>query len=89
MELCGQVLPTYFVEGPEKLISADEILHFDLHQHKEILSPGYLPVQKPVRILITSGASCPDAMVESVIQKLCDFVPGIKDPVHLIAQFDL
>ena len=30
----------------------------------------FLPLQKPVSILMTSGASCPDAVVEQVIRKL-------------------
>jgi 4-hydroxy-3-methylbut-2-en-1-yl diphosphate reductase len=32
-----------------------------------------LPLKTPVRILITSGASCPDAVVEKVIEKLASF----------------
>jgi 4-hydroxy-3-methylbut-2-enyl diphosphate reductase len=73
VELCELILPTYFVEGPDKLISKDEILHFDLHFHEEKLKTGWLLGKTPLRILITSGASCPDAIVESVINKLCSF----------------
>ncbi|MEI2707740.1 MAG: hypothetical protein V9E96_01830 [Chitinophagaceae bacterium] len=29
-----------------------------------------LPTKQPVKILITSGASCPDALVETVIRKV-------------------
>src|SRR5450631_3079344 len=76
VELCEQELPTYFVEGPEKLISGEEILHYDLRRHEEIRYRGYLPDKNPLRILITSGASCPDAIVESIINKLCFFVKG-------------
>jgi 4-hydroxy-3-methylbut-2-enyl diphosphate reductase len=32
-----------------------------------------LPVANPVKILITSGASCPDAVVEEVIRKVISF----------------
>ena len=78
VELCELTLPTYFVEGPEKLISKKEILHFDLHMHEEKLKTGWLPVKTPIRILITSGASCPDAVVESVINKLCSLFGELK-----------
>jgi 4-hydroxy-3-methylbut-2-en-1-yl diphosphate reductase len=88
VELCEQQLPTYFVEGPEKLISENEVRHFDLREHREILSHGYLPSNKPLRILLTSGASCPDAIVESVIGKLCGFVKGAGEPSEIIAQFN-
>ena len=89
VELCEQKLPTYFIEGPEKMISEKEILHFDLHEHREKLSLDYLPVINPVRVLITSGASCPDAIVESVIKKICSFVKESRDTEELIAQFSI
>ena len=87
VELCEEKLPTYFVEGPEKLISAEEISHFDIHEHLEKLSFDYLPNNRPLRVLITSGASCPDAIVEAVIEKLCSFVSGSKKPGELIEHF--
>jgi 4-hydroxy-3-methylbut-2-enyl diphosphate reductase len=73
VELCEQKLPTYFISSEKKLLSKNEILHFDLHQHQEILKKDYLTGSDPLRILIASGASCPDAIVESVITKLAGF----------------
>ncbi len=78
VELCELTLPTYFIEGPDKLISKNELLHFDLHVHEEKLKTGWLPDKTPLRILVTSGASCPDAIVESVINKLCSFFGELK-----------
>ncbi len=78
VELCESTLPTYFIEGPDKLISKEKILHFDLHNHEEKLQTGWLPDETPIRILITSGASCPDAIVEAVINKISGFVEGAK-----------
>ena len=37
------------------------------------LSKDFIPDKKVVDILITSGASCPDAIVENVMQKLLSF----------------
>ncbi|MBC7651520.1 MAG: 4-hydroxy-3-methylbut-2-enyl diphosphate reductase, partial [Deinococcales bacterium] len=34
---------------------------------------NYLPNHHAPKILITSGASCPDAVVEAVIEKLLQF----------------
>jgi 4-hydroxy-3-methylbut-2-en-1-yl diphosphate reductase len=87
VELCEEKLTTYFIEGPEKLISPRGISHFDIHEHLEILSFDYLPDTRPLRVFITSGASCPDAIVEAVIEKLCSFVPESKKPRELIEQF--
>ena len=70
VELCELKLPTYFIEGPEKMISASEILHYNFHTRQELLITGWLPGKEPVNVLITSGASCPDAVVEGIIRKL-------------------
>ncbi len=87
VELCEQQLPTYFIEGPDKMISEEEIRHFDLHAHQEKSTTGYLPDARPLRVLLTSGASCPDAIVEAVIIRLCQLVKGSRDPYELIEEF--
>jgi 4-hydroxy-3-methylbut-2-enyl diphosphate reductase len=46
------------------------ILHYDYHQKQEVKKDDFLPLSSPVKILITSGASCPDSLVEAVIQKI-------------------
>ena len=73
VELCEEKLPTYFINSEEKILSAKEILHYNFHTKEEILTADFLPDKKPVRILITSGASCPDALVEGVINRLMSF----------------
>jgi 4-hydroxy-3-methylbut-2-enyl diphosphate reductase len=73
VELCEEKLPTYFINSEEKILSMNKILHFDFHAGQEMLSTGYLPATRPVKVLITSGASCPDALVEAVIRKLASF----------------
>lgn len=76
VELCEEVLPTYFINHEDCLVSTGTIRHFDLHTHLEKTTDGYLPVQRPLRVMITSGASCPDALVERVIQRLSLLVNG-------------
>ena len=70
VELCERQLPTYFINDEHCLISGEEIRHFDLHAHTEKITANYLPHHKPLRVMITSGASCPDALVERVIEQL-------------------
>ena len=73
VELCEEKLPTYFISSEEKIISANEIMHWDFHHKQELHSFRFLPDQTPVTIMLTSGASCPDALVEGVIRKLLGF----------------
>ncbi len=75
VELCEEQLPTYYINAPDKLISPTTISHWDFHNKRELTTENYLPAGKPVKILITSGASCPDALVEEVIGRLAGFFP--------------
>ncbi|MBO9595254.1 MAG: 4-hydroxy-3-methylbut-2-enyl diphosphate reductase [Niabella sp.] len=73
VELCEEKLPTYFINNAEKILSRDEILHYNFHTKQELLTKHFLPAHTPIKILMTSGASCPDALVERVIEKLTAF----------------
>jgi 4-hydroxy-3-methylbut-2-enyl diphosphate reductase len=73
VELCEEKLPTFFISADEKLLSEKQILHYNFHTKQELLTTNYLPSKTPVSILITSGASCPDAVVEKVIRRIASF----------------
>lgn len=87
VELCEEKLPSYFINSEEKILSQKDILHYNFHSKEELLTSNYLPKQTPVKILITSGASCPDALVEGVIKKIAGFYPGNISIEELIKQF--
>ncbi len=75
VELCTKKFKTYFISSAEKIISPKEIKHFDIHSQKEKITMGFLPKHKPVKIILTSGASCPDAVVEEVLYKILSYFP--------------
>lgn len=87
VELCEEKLPTYFVRSKDDIISAKEIRHFDLHKKIETTTFSFLPEKKPVKILVTSGASCPDVMVEEVINKLVSFYRNTKPVEEVLEAF--
>lgn len=87
VELCEEKLPTYFINSEEKILSAKEILHHNFHTKEELLTADFLPAKEPVRILLTSGASCPDALVEGVINKLVSFYPVTKTTEEITELF--
>jgi 4-hydroxy-3-methylbut-2-enyl diphosphate reductase len=78
VELCEQKLPSYFIDSANRLLSSKDILHCNWRTKEETLTNGFLPAKNPVKILITSGASCPDAIVEEVIRKLAGFFDAEK-----------
>jgi 4-hydroxy-3-methylbut-2-enyl diphosphate reductase len=73
VELCEEKLQTFYIDSADKILSEKEILHYNFHTKQELHSINYLAEKKPVRILITSGASCPDAVVEDVMRKIISF----------------
>lgn len=79
VEMCEKKLPTYFISSEEKILSKDQISHFNIHTKTESVSNNFIPSKYPVDILLTSGASCPDAVVESVFRKIHSFFPDAKD----------
>ncbi|MBV9962083.1 MAG: 4-hydroxy-3-methylbut-2-enyl diphosphate reductase [Parafilimonas sp.] len=87
VELCEEKLPTYFIDSAEKIISPTEILHCNWRTKQEYLTHDFLPSKNPLSILITSGASCPDAVVEDVIEKLAAFFNADKNIEELINEF--
>jgi 4-hydroxy-3-methylbut-2-enyl diphosphate reductase len=70
VELCEQQLPTYYIENESCISDEGSIQHFDLHSLTVKTTASFLPHQEVLKVLMTSGASCPDAVVERVIQRL-------------------
>ena len=79
VKICEEEITTYFIDSADRIRSENEINHFDILKQSVINSKDYLPDKYPVEILITSGASCPDAIVESVIRKIISFYENAKD----------
>lgn len=78
VELCEAKFPTYFIKDENEIDSSNKINHFDLHHKKMIETNSFLPQKATPTIIITSGASCPDATVDRVIQKIVSYYPTSK-----------
>ena len=79
--------PTYFIQDSSEILSESTIRHF--HYGKQLLSEtaNWLPTKEPLRILITSGASCPDTVMEEVIHKILELRPSLISPEEGLATF--
>jgi 4-hydroxy-3-methylbut-2-enyl diphosphate reductase len=87
VELCEEKMPTYFISSEEKIRSPKEINHYDFHAKVEKHTRGWLPEHRPVRILVSSGASCPDALVEAVIRKIAGYYTALERIESLVMEF--
>lgn len=88
VDLCESKLPSFFISSADKIISGTEILHYDLREKKEISSRGFLPDKKVIDILLTSGASCPDSVVEKVIERIISLRKTEKSIPELLASLN-
>jgi 4-hydroxy-3-methylbut-2-enyl diphosphate reductase len=68
--ICAAKIPTFHIASPEGLLSAAEIRHRPVELKQEVVTDGWLPVGRPVRIGLTAGASTPDNLVGEVIRRL-------------------
>ena len=78
VELCERKFPTYFISSEKEIISEKEIRHSNFHTQELKISSNYLPDKAKVNIAITSGASCPDAIVDAVLKKILSYFEGVK-----------
>jgi 4-hydroxy-3-methylbut-2-enyl diphosphate reductase len=75
VELCEGKVPVFYLKDAEEIVSRDEIRHLDPHYKQVRTTMGWLPHRSPVEIMVSAGASCPDAMVEAVIAKISGLFP--------------
>lgn len=73
VELCERKFPTYFINSASEIKSQQVIDHFDYHVKERKTKVGFIPDKTPVTMVVTSGASCPDTLVDQVILKLLGY----------------
>ena len=76
VELLEQKFPSYFINNKENILSTSELQSYNIHSKEIELISNYIPNKERIDIILTSGASCPDAIVDEVIQKIL-FMNGI------------
>ncbi|MFM7299721.1 MAG: 4-hydroxy-3-methylbut-2-enyl diphosphate reductase, partial [Crocinitomicaceae bacterium] len=72
VELLERKFKTYYVKGASEINSRDNINSFNIHHEKIEQLNTFLPNKDQLKIIVTSGASCPDALVDKVIQKIVE-----------------
>lgn len=78
VELCERKFTTYFISSEQEIENSNTIHHFDYPNKKHITTHNFIPDKKPIRVILTSGASCPDSIIEGVIHKINSFFDNIK-----------
>ncbi|PCH93240.1 MAG: hypothetical protein COB85_07390 [Bacteroidetes bacterium] len=88
VELCEEKLPTYYISTANEILAKNMIRHYDHHTSSMKTSKNFLPDKDKVEVILTSGASCPDATVEDVLQTILSFYDGVKPVEDVLADFN-
>jgi 4-hydroxy-3-methylbut-2-enyl diphosphate reductase len=75
VELLENKFKTFFITSAENIWDVNEVESFNIHEKEWKQHHSFLPIDKEkMTIAITSGASCPDAIVDGVIQKILELL---------------
>lgn len=87
VELCEQRMPTYFIKGVEEILSPLRIRHFDFRTKEMQVTTGWFPEARPVDVVLTAGASCPDALLDEVLREITGWFPEARPVDDVLAPF--
>lgn len=85
VELLERKFPTYFISSDE-CFDENSIQHFDYPNKKHLLTENFLPKKEIITIAISSGASCPDTLIDKVLTKILSFYNIEKPFEEVIAE---
>lgn len=78
VELLEERYPSYFINTEDDILNNSEINHFNIHTKEVEKTKNFIPNKEIVDIVLTSGASCPDAVVDRVLHKLLSYFNDTK-----------
>lgn len=87
VELCERKFPTYFINSENEIKSSKEIHHFNYPKKQKEVTVDFLPETRPLKIVLTSGASCPDTLVDRVMMKLRSFFESSRNIEEVIQRY--
>jgi 4-hydroxy-3-methylbut-2-en-1-yl diphosphate reductase len=87
VELCERQFKTYFIHSADEIKSREEIQHFNYVRKELLTSYRFLPEKLPLKIILTSGASCPDTLVDQVMLKLVSYFDQAKSLEEVLAEY--
>ena len=91
VELCEATLPTFFIRNEREFLEDGTVQHYEwrVGLHQSTMDPWPLSGKDETPcILVTSGASCPDATVDRVMHAILKRYPGSKDVDDVLVDFE-
>ena len=89
VEILEHSFPTYHVRDAEEIESPEKIQHFNQWDKELKQTTNWLSSKdQPIDIAITSGASCPDVLVDEVMLKILDYFEDTRSVEEVIKPFE-
>ncbi len=89
VEILEHSFPTYHVRDAEEIKSPEKIQHFNQWDKEIKQTENWLSSKdQPIDIAITSGASCPDVLVDEVMLKILDYFEDTRSVEEVIKPFE-
>ncbi|WP_343632485.1 4-hydroxy-3-methylbut-2-enyl diphosphate reductase [Fluviicola sp.] len=85
VELLEQRCPTYFIKDETEILETETIRSFNIHTHETEIIGNWI---KGTKIGITSGASCPDAIMDQIISKVLGLMNSQKSIEEVIGKLN-
>ena len=89
VEILEDYCPTFHIRDAEEFDGPAEIQHFNQWKKEMVTTKNWLPVDgNKLTIALTSGASCPDVLVDEVLLKVLSCFPESKEVDDIIKPFE-
>jgi len=89
VELLEEKCPTYFISSEADIKEDGSVEHFNFHNGTIEHTENFVPkIDRPLKIALTSGASCPDAVVDRVLQKMLTFFQDSREIEAVINELE-
>lgn len=89
VEILEHSFPTFHVRDANEIKSDSVIHHFDQWKKQLLETEDWIPTNKaPLKVALTSGASCPDILVDEVLLRMLEFFEDVIDVDEVITPFE-
>jgi len=89
VEILEDYCPTFHIRDAEEFDGPAEIQHFNQWKKEMVTTKNWLPVDgNKLTIALTSGASCPDVLVDEVLLKVLSYFSESKEVDDVIKPFE-
>jgi 4-hydroxy-3-methylbut-2-enyl diphosphate reductase len=86
VELLEEKFKTFYISDVSEIKSDFEIQHYNFRNKTMQISAGFIPSKPTVRIILSSGASCPDAAVDAVLDRILGVFRNVKSKEKVLAE---